>query len=445
MEKTSDSMTEHLNPGSSTDGTYVQGYQPNTNNQGSAPNQQVMLTTPVMAPGQQAGGQPVMMAMQGQIVYGADGQAYMLGPAPGGAPLAAGQQVVMPQGVPGHQGATQPVVVIPVQQTLAPGVAAYPPGMAIPPPGVFLRPQIPVFEPDQSFCTPRCNNLFWIMVMTYVVVMVICTVLALFFAPFLVINAIAPGAVILFYLQRAYGHCVTRCQMTLTFLEAVAWMIPLTVLLILYMIVIQPEMDMPEEGLCSECVAGYAFQAYILAGLLEEALKYVTVRRIMNAPFVVDPRSLVVYGTCAACGFAMVENILYILSGNIVTALARSMTSIPLHCACGMIMGCGLAETKFFGKGYRFYHILVLPIIIHGSYDMILFTTGYGSGKGWAVSLGLLSCIIIVVSTYLFLRWEVVRIQRRFASVDLHAKILNGEVPIPGVCCREICADCCML
>lgn len=42
-----------------------------------------------------------------------------------------------------------------------------------------------------------------------------------------------------------------------------------------------------------------ACQAFLVAGLFEESVKYLAVRRIVFKPYVVDPRALVVY-SCAA-------------------------------------------------------------------------------------------------------------------------------------------------
>lgn len=41
------------------------------------------------------------------------------------------------------------------------------------------------------------------------------------------------------------------------------------------------------------------WQAYLIAGLFEESVKYLAVRRVAFKPYVVDPRALIVYSCCA--------------------------------------------------------------------------------------------------------------------------------------------------
>mmetsp|Transcript_28657 Transcript_28657/g.37558 ORF Transcript_28657/g.37558 Transcript_28657/m.37558 type:complete len:393 (-) Transcript_28657:344-1522(-) len=326
-------------------------------------------------------------------------------------------------------------------------------GTPVVPPG-FWQPVIPErpridatlpHEQTQAFCNAHCLSTSFQLAATYIVVLIVLGIIAALFSPALVLLAIAPSVMILAFMEKEYGKAVTKCQMTMTFFEAVFWMIPLSFVLLSYIFYIDAPLGLPETGLCPACLAGYAFQAYFLAGTLEELLKYVTVRRLLHDPSIVDPRAFIVYGCCAAAGFATVENILYVASGNIAVGVARAITAVPLHCAMGIFMGCMLAERKFNNKNnYRWPFIVGPCIVIHGTYDMVIFTTNYGSGEAWAMACGLLAAIIIMVGTYVMLRHMVLKLQRQFPPVDLHAMIDNGAVPVPVQCCASLCPKCCM-
>lgn len=86
----------------------------------------------------------------------------------------------------------------------------------------------------------------------------------------------------------------------------------------------------------------------------------------------------VVYAACVALGFAAFENILY-LFGNIddwvTVGISRALLAVPIHCGCGIIMGYYYSLIHFNGKHSLWDKSLVLlvPILIHGIYDTILF------------------------------------------------------------------------
>jgi len=205
-------------------------------------------------------------------------------------------------------------------------------------------------------------------------------------------------------------------------------------------------MGFPDEGLCPACVAGYSFRAYFIAGTLEELLKYIAVVRLLYHPSIVDPRALVIYGCCAAAGFATAENISYVLStGSIATGISRAILSVPLHCSTGIFIGCMLAERRFNNKKYSWVAIVLPCVVLHGTYNLILYLTYDGSGEAWAVLCGLVADMLVVVITYMVLRAMVLRLQRQFPPVDLHAMIMNGDAPIPVQACAGTCSACCML
>ena len=119
---------------------------------------------------------------------------------------------------------------------------------------------------------------------------------------------------------------------------------------------------------------------FIVVAGAEELVKYLAMRistwRNENFNYVFDG---VVYGVAAALGFAALENLLYVLDGGLATAGMRALTSIPIHCICGVYMGhyYGIAksadyngESAVCGKMKR--RAFLIPILIHGAYDFIV-------------------------------------------------------------------------
>jgi RsiW-degrading membrane proteinase PrsW (M82 family) len=95
-----------------------------------------------------------------------------------------------------------------------------------------------------------------------------------------------------------------------------------------------------------------------------------------------EPYDGIFYAVTISMGFALVENILYVFGnqGNEMSvAILRCFTAIPLHAACGVVMGYYVGKTKIDTKR-KLINLsigLIIAIIIHGLYNYFLFA-GYG-------------------------------------------------------------------
>ena len=87
----------------------------------------------------------------------------------------------------------------------------------------------------------------------------------------------------------------------------------------------------------------------------------------------------VVYAVAVSLGFAAFENVIYVLSGNLGTAIMRGLLSVPGHAIDGVFMGCyygiarkcrGLGDEE--GVKMNLYKALWVPILTHGFYDFCL-------------------------------------------------------------------------
>lgn len=109
--------------------------------------------------------------------------------------------------------------------------------------------------------------------------------------------------------------------------------------------------------------------------------------------------SVLIYGIAGAAGFASFENFLYLVKASsenvtaaFVTAFARTFFSVPLHCSTGALMGADLALS---GQNQHkpISNILVVPVLIHGTYDFFLEMAARVFSR-----LAFLICFLIAVS-----------------------------------------------
>ena len=89
----------------------------------------------------------------------------------------------------------------------------------------------------------------------------------------------------------------------------------------------------------------------------------------------------VVYAVFLSLGFALWENIRYVLAYGFGTAIARALTAVPGHACFGVFMGAwygaakreALSGKRQKSRWLRFLAFLV-PCLLHGAYDFIATT-----------------------------------------------------------------------
>ena len=132
-----------------------------------------------------------------------------------------------------------------------------------------------------------------------------------------------------------------------------------------------------------------ALYYFLVVAGAEELGKYAVLRlRTWHSPEFNYTYDAVVYAVAASLGFAALENILYVFTGGLMTAIARAVTAVPGHAIFGVFMGChyGLskrADVMGFQRKSDAETVksLAIPIILHGFYDFTLSAPGwYWSG-----------------------------------------------------------------
>ena len=136
----------------------------------------------------------------------------------------------------------------------------------------------------------------------------------------------------------------------------------------------------------------------------EEGSKYFMLRRrTWRSPEFNCQYDGVVYAVFVSLGFALWENISYVMHYGFSTALVRAVTAIPGHACFGVFMGVfyGLAKRRFNeggAAGSKALRILavIVPALLHGTYDYIASTDGSIWGFiGFIAALFVVSFVLI--------------------------------------------------
>lgn len=134
------------------------------------------------------------------------------------------------------------------------------------------------------------------------------------------------------------------------------------------------------------------YQAFIVAALVEEGVKYVVLTGFVRRHEEFDEASDgIVYGMAASLGFAFLENVLYV-GGPSSILLLRGITAVPLHAGCGAIMGYAVARAHF-DPSRRAGAGLLIAVLVHGAYDALVLA---GGGIAYA-SLAIIAGLIVAV------------------------------------------------
>lgn len=136
---------------------------------------------------------------------------------------------------------------------------------------------------------------------------------------------------------------------------------------------------LPPSSAESYSIAEHIIAAFICVAMVEELSKYVFLRYFMyDDSHFNEPFDGIIYAVMVAMGFAMVENLIYVLNNpdsGYQVAIQRLFTAIPAHAVFGVIMGYYTGLSKF-----KKHHVpllttgVVLAVLSHGFYDFFIFT-----------------------------------------------------------------------
>lgn len=155
----------------------------------------------------------------------------------------------------------------------------------------------------------------------------------------------------------------------------------------------------------SRSVARKLFKAYIVAAAVEELIKFLFCRlyaypkKDFN-----EPLDGIVYMVMVAMGFATVENFMYIFGdakAGLEIGLVRMFLAVPGHACWGVIIGYFMGKAKFESKITERITLmltgLLLAMLLHGTYDGLLFVQDTDMFKEYtyALTIGALLTVIL--------------------------------------------------
>ncbi|WP_073981870.1 glutamic-type intramembrane protease PrsW, partial [Bacillus subtilis] len=181
---------------------------------------------------------------------------------------------------------------------------------------------------------------------------------------FAIISAgIAPGIALLsyFYLKDQYDNEPVHMVLRSFFLGVV---------LVFPIMFIQYVLEKENVG------GGSFFVSFLSSGFLEESLKwFILMISVYPHAHFDEHYDGIVYGASVSLGFATLENILYLIGHGVEHAFVRALLPVSCHALIGVIMGFYLGKARFSADKARVKWLtlsLVVPSLLHGSYDFIL-------------------------------------------------------------------------
>ena len=210
-------------------------------------------------------------------------------------------------------------------------------------------------------------------------------------------SAMVPGLILIWFLHTRPDFPQPRTILWATFGLGILVTLPVIILgfpvSILYPLI---------DGLTGSRPLVVLIQAFLGAAILQESFKYLVLANYScQRKRLAEPFDGVVYGVVASLGFAMLENIAYVVEGDSLGAAVRGLTSVPVHGALGAIMGYYIAQSLFDPERRRRHVRLawIVPVILHGLYDFPLLL-----GTLWLLPITFIVLVISVVWAFRIIR-----------------------------------------
>lgn len=190
----------------------------------------------------------------------------------------------------------------------------------------------------------------------------------------LLIAALAPAAVLLYYIYRKDKY---QKEPVKEILKAFGWGVGSV---FVTLIIANPLTNF--FGISSDptTIMEAVAVSFIGAAIPEEIAKFLMFWLFIRRSKCFDEKmDGIVYASCVSLGFAALENILYLVSNYdswVSVGITRALFSVPGHFFFGVLMGYYYSLYRFFPSENPSYKWLILgaPILAHGLFDTILFS-----------------------------------------------------------------------
>ena len=162
--------------------------------------------------------------------------------------------------------------------------------------------------------------------------------------------------------------------------------------------------------------------ALFYAAVPEEFFKFLVVTRYSaRNPAFDEPMDGVVYGATASLGFATLENILYVVQGGWIVAVARALTAVPCHACLGAILGYYVGQARFKSERKVSPWLgLLVATLLHALYDFpLLAVRGLDDDVGGQLG-SVLGLLVFFLAVFIFETVWTLRITRRLRREQAH-------------------------
>lgn len=148
------------------------------------------------------------------------------------------------------------------------------------------------------------------------------------------------------------------------------------------------------------------YKAFFQAAIPEELAKFLILYWIIWRSRDFDQHfDGIVYAVFVSLGFAMVENVMYVINGGYSVAVVRAVLSVPGHGFFGVFMGFYLAMARFRStfvrRSWNLLLAVLIPVLLHGVFDFLLFYSGY-----FAQNQALLFFVFGIFGVFVIVMWK---------------------------------------
>ena len=185
---------------------------------------------------------------------------------------------------------------------------------------------------------------------------------------------------------------------------------------------------------------GASFKAFIVAAAIEEACKIAVVYWIVwRRPEFDERMDGIVYASRAGLGFALVENVGYLLQeatlgGLLQTWILRAVLAVPGHAMWTGMIGAMAARRRFDKRGLGLAGGYLLAVAFHGAYDFCAFVQqplhleGHGN-----YAVGMMPALAgLTILAFIVLRSQA-RMALRLDDADATLNAAAAARPLPPV------------
>lgn len=137
----------------------------------------------------------------------------------------------------------------------------------------------------------------------------------------------------------------------------------------------------------------------------------------------------VVYSVCTGLGFALLENIMYVIGGGLRLAFSRALTAVMAHAVFGVIMGVFYGRARQFQtlgnikkRNQSFARAIIFPLLLHGLYDFLLSVNSV---------LTLIVFLVVLIGIYV-LMFSVVRKASKNDAPAVPVYYIPNSNAVPG-------------